>query len=246
MLPTGPGAEMLGAVAVSPSDVSPAPAPGRKEQTQERIVNAALALFATRGYEGTSISAVAAHARVSRAAVFWHFGDKEGLFRETFRRMLTPFFTEIAANLEHIPPRQRVFEILSAYERVVEENEVAIRSFVRWLLESEKLRASLRETLFALHDALVKDICDTLVAAGGASEASSGAAIAPALRTVAPDRELHEPPQARPAQLAIARVRIEQREQQGIEAWIVDKSWLEIVFILDRLHFVLSIDFTNF
>jgi AcrR family transcriptional regulator len=158
---------MLGAVAVSPSDVSPAPVRGRKEQTQERIVNAALALFAARGYEGTSISAVAAHARVSRAAVFWHFGDKEGLFRETFRRMLMPFFTEIAANLEHIPPRQRVFEILSAYERVVEENEVAIRSFVRWLLESEKLRTSLLETLFALHDALVRDVSETIGAAKG-------------------------------------------------------------------------------
>jgi len=104
---------------------------------------------------------------VSRAAVFWHFGDKEGLFRETFRRMLVPFFAELAANLEHIPPRQRVFEILSAYERVVEENQAAIRSFVRWLLESEKLRSSLRETLFALHDALVKDISETLAAASG-------------------------------------------------------------------------------
>ena len=145
----------------------PAPVRGRKEETQERIVAAALALFATRGYEGTSISAIAAHARVSRAAVFWHFGDKEGLFRETFRRMLMPFFTEIAANLEHIPPRQRVFEILSAYERVVEENEVAIRSFVRWLLESEKLRTSLLETLFALHDALIRDVSETLGAANG-------------------------------------------------------------------------------
>ncbi|TMA31281.1 MAG: TetR/AcrR family transcriptional regulator [Deltaproteobacteria bacterium] len=130
----------------------PAPARGRKEETQDRIVAASLALFATRGYLGTSISAIATHARVSRAAIFWHFGDKEGLFRETFRRMLVPFFAELQASLEHIPPRERVFEILSAYERVVEENEVAIRSIVRWLLESEKLRASLRETLFALHD----------------------------------------------------------------------------------------------
>ena len=111
--------------------------------------------------------------------MFWHFGDKEGLFRETFRRMLVPFFAELQASLEHIPPRRRVFEILAAYERVVEENEEAIRSIVRWLLESEKLRASLRETLFALHDALVKDISDTLAAAGGESEASEalGAAL---------------------------------------------------------------------
>ena len=179
---------MLGAVPASRSEpkasgvqkggeTPAAPARGRKEQTQERIVAAALALFAARGYEGTSISAIASHARVSRAAVFWHFGDKEGLFRETFRRMLMPFFTELAANLEHIPPRQRVFEILAAYERVVEENQAAIRSFVRWLLESEKLRSSLLETLFALHDALVRDISETLAAASGSDGSEVGAAL---------------------------------------------------------------------
>jgi AcrR family transcriptional regulator len=178
MLPIGRRAEMLAPVP-TPVDVSSAPARGRKEETQERIVAAALALFATRGYERASISAIAAHACVSRAAVFWHFGDKESLFRETFRRMLVPFFTELQASLEHIPPRERVFEILSAYERVVAENEESIRSIVRWLLESEKLRASLRETLFALHDALVRDISETLAAARGESEPSDalGAAL---------------------------------------------------------------------
>jgi AcrR family transcriptional regulator len=164
---------------VHKGDVTQATGRGRKEETQERIVAAALALFATRGYERASISAIAAHARVSRAAIFWHFGDKEGLFRETFRRMLVPFFTELQASLEHIPPRQRVFEILSAYERVVDENESSIRSIVRWLLESEKLRASLRETLFALHDALVKDISETLASARGEAPPSDavGAAL---------------------------------------------------------------------
>jgi AcrR family transcriptional regulator len=173
---------MLAAVPTpAPPTSTSAPARGRKEETQERIVAAALALFAARGYEGASISAIAANARVSRAAIFWHFGDKEGLFRETFRRMLVPFFTELQASLEHIPPRQRVFEILAAYERVVEENQEAIRTIVRWLLESEKLRASLRETLFALHDALVKDISDTMAAArgdAGASEALGAALVA--------------------------------------------------------------------
>jgi AcrR family transcriptional regulator len=176
---------MLGFVSSTPADPSsartrsPSAPRGRKEETQERIVAAALAVFATRGYERASISAIAAHARVSRSAVFWHFGDKEGLFRETFRRMLEPFYTELQASLEHIPPRQRVFEILTAYERVVDENEAAIRSIVRWLLESEKLRATLLETLFALHDALVRDIRDTLTECGGDAEASGalGAAL---------------------------------------------------------------------
>lgn len=152
---------------------------GRKEQTQERIVAAAVALFATRGYEGTSIAAIASRARVSRSAVFWHFGDKEGLFRESFRRMLVPFYRELQATLEPMPPRERVFEMLSTYERVVDENEAAIRSIVRWLLESEKLRASLLGTLFSLHDSLVGDLREALLAAGTNPE--RGPALAAAL-----------------------------------------------------------------
>jgi hypothetical protein len=101
--------------------------------------------------------------------VFWHFGDKEGCSARRSGACSCRSSASSQSNLEHIPPRERVFEILSAYERVVDENEAAIRSFVRWLLESEKLRASLRETLFALHDALVKDISDTIAAAGTAA-----------------------------------------------------------------------------
>jgi AcrR family transcriptional regulator len=129
----------------------------QKGQTQERILHAAIALFATGGYEATSISQIALRAQVSRSAVFWHFGDKESLFREAFRRMLLPFFGELQQKLAHIEPRKRVFEIFDVYERVVTENRQAIVSIVRWFLESETLRASLRGTLFDLHDELMRD-----------------------------------------------------------------------------------------
>jgi AcrR family transcriptional regulator len=129
----------------------------RKGETQERILRAAVELFAGHGYERTSISAIAARAEVSRPAVFWHFGDKESLFREAFRRMLLPFFGELQRKLAHIEPGKRVFEIFDVYERVVQENRETIISIVRWFLESETLRASLRATLFALHDELMRD-----------------------------------------------------------------------------------------
>src|SRR5262249_30740526 len=96
-------------------------------------------------------------AQVSRSAVFWHFGDKESLFREAFRRMLLPFFGELQQKLAHIEPRKRIFEIFEVYERVVQENRETIVSIVRWFLESEELRASLRATLFDLHDELMRD-----------------------------------------------------------------------------------------
>jgi len=129
----------------------------RKDETQERILGAAIALFASHGYERTSISAVASRAGVSRSAVFWHFASKEGLFREAFRRMLLPFYGELQRKLAHLEPRKRVFEIFDVYERVVQENRETIVSIVRWVLESDTLRVSLRGTLFGLHDEFMRD-----------------------------------------------------------------------------------------
>ena len=55
------------------------------EITRERILNAAERLFADRGYEDTSIRAIVAKARVNQAAINYHFGGKDGLYREVLR-----------------------------------------------------------------------------------------------------------------------------------------------------------------
>jgi AcrR family transcriptional regulator len=53
--------------------------------TRERILKAAERLFADRGYEETSIRAIVTKARVNQAAINYHFGGKDGLYREVLR-----------------------------------------------------------------------------------------------------------------------------------------------------------------
>jgi len=55
------------------------------EVTRDRIMKAAERLFAERGYDGTSIRAIVAKARVNQAAINYHFDGKEGLYREVLR-----------------------------------------------------------------------------------------------------------------------------------------------------------------
>ena len=135
---------------------------GRKAQTQARILEAAAGLFMTRGYERTSISAIAAQAGVSRAAIFWHFGNKAGLFEETCRRLLGPFFEEIRSSLQHLAPRKRLFELFAVYESFVSTYRGPIESFVRWALESPQAWATLQAPLFAMHDEFMADLRGTL------------------------------------------------------------------------------------
>ncbi len=57
--------------------------------TRDRILDAAEALFAENGFEGTSMRAITARAGCNLAAVNYHFGSKETLVQEVFRRRLT-------------------------------------------------------------------------------------------------------------------------------------------------------------
>lgn len=56
--------------------------------TRERILDVAERLFMESGYEGTSMRMITGVADVNLAAVNYHFGSKEALMREVFRRRL--------------------------------------------------------------------------------------------------------------------------------------------------------------
>jgi AcrR family transcriptional regulator len=56
--------------------------PGRPA-TKARIARVARGLFIERGYQGTTLRAVAAEARVDVALIGYHFGSKQGLFGES-------------------------------------------------------------------------------------------------------------------------------------------------------------------
>lgn len=51
------------------------------KMTRARIVKAAARIFAEQGYEGASIRTIVAKADVNQAAINYHFGSKEGLYR---------------------------------------------------------------------------------------------------------------------------------------------------------------------
>jgi len=60
----------------------------RNIDTRERILDAAEHLFMSHGYDGTSMRQITGEAAVNLAAVNYHFGSKESLMQEVFRRRL--------------------------------------------------------------------------------------------------------------------------------------------------------------
>ena len=68
--------------------------------TKDRILGAAEELFAQHGFAGTSLRQVTSLAAVNIAAVNYHFGSKENLVNEVFRRRMDDMSRERLAALQ--------------------------------------------------------------------------------------------------------------------------------------------------
>jgi AcrR family transcriptional regulator len=87
--------------------------------TRERILGVAETLFARHGFAGASLRQVTAAAKVNLAAVNYHFGSKESLIEEVFRRRLDELNRHRLAALAAVEARpERLLEdVLDAFIR---------------------------------------------------------------------------------------------------------------------------------
>ena len=71
------------------------------EETKQKIIDAAVELFETRGYAATHIEDIAEKMGMTRGAVYWHFKNKDELFVyifEMFERRLDMLLSESEHN----------------------------------------------------------------------------------------------------------------------------------------------------
>ncbi|TAA46193.1 TetR/AcrR family transcriptional regulator [Pseudoxanthomonas winnipegensis] len=89
---------------------------GTQFSTKDRILGAAEELFALHGFAGTSLRQVTTRADVNIAAVNYHFGSKENLVNEVFRRRMDVMTAARLGQLEQALKRRGELEpILAAF-----------------------------------------------------------------------------------------------------------------------------------
>jgi AcrR family transcriptional regulator len=71
-------------------------------ETVDKILDAATALFAERGFAETSLRTITSMADVNLAAVNYHFGSKKALIQAVFTRFLEPFCKALEHNLDKL------------------------------------------------------------------------------------------------------------------------------------------------
>jgi AcrR family transcriptional regulator len=96
-----------------------APAPHERqrdpERTKARIIEAATAVFAAKGFAGARVSEIAARAGVNQQLISYYFDGKEGLYREMGRRWR-------AHEAEAMPDELPLAELIKRYVRESVDN----------------------------------------------------------------------------------------------------------------------------
>ncbi len=103
-----------------------------REETRAKILNAALELFAKKGYANTSINEIAKSANISKGLVYNYFKSKDMLMEEVIKIL----FVEIGS----------MFSILETIKNPFEKVQVMIDLMFDWLEDKEdfwRLYASL-------------------------------------------------------------------------------------------------------
>ncbi len=117
--------------------------------TRESILAVARVRFATRGYDATSLRAIATEAQVDPALVFHYFGTKEDLFIAATG--MPSDFSDLFVSLGALPAKDFSEALVRSYLSLVDRDNGrnAILALVRSAVSNEKAGAILREFLAA-------------------------------------------------------------------------------------------------
>lgn len=129
-------------------------------QSRERLLKAAMRLFAAQGFATTSTREIALAAGTNIAAISYYFGDKAGLYRATFRE-LSPCTPDAVSNFTNpdLPLRDMLtqfYAMLLGQLKQGDEARLSMRLWFREMLEPTGLwRQEIDNGIRPAHNALV-------------------------------------------------------------------------------------------
>lgn len=134
------------------------------EATRQRLMEAALALFADKGFAQTSVREIARAASANVAAISYHFGDKAGLYRAVFFEPVNTVEDDLA---RYRGDQLSLTEALQGYIDACldplcmgQAARQCVRLRMREMLEPTGLwQEEIEQGMRPMHDQLVRVIC---------------------------------------------------------------------------------------
>lgn len=113
-----------------------------KEDTRNRLLDAAEALFCEKGFDGVSVRELTAAAGCNLAAVNYYFGSKDKLYAEMFRRQ---FEIMIQGHLD-------------AIDKVTSESDLSLEKLLKAIIEPPIRRTASNEPKGQILKLLVREV----------------------------------------------------------------------------------------
>ncbi|MDI2031891.1 TetR/AcrR family transcriptional regulator [Saccharopolyspora sp. TS4A08] len=101
------------------------------KERRQQLLDVARALFAEKGFDGTSIEEIAHRAGVSKPVVYEHFGGKEGVYAVVVDREMRDLLDLIVSALDAGHPRVLLEQAAHALVDYIDENTDGFRVLVR-------------------------------------------------------------------------------------------------------------------
>ena len=117
---------------ISPPRHRHAPLRPRSEGKRAKIIDAAMRHFAEQGYQAARVADIAAGLGIAKGSIFQHFGSKDGLFFEAYKKAVRSFSAYL-----NVPPEVRergFFDVLQYWlvrtEHLVHEDWIPYRVYL--------------------------------------------------------------------------------------------------------------------
>lgn len=119
--------------------------------SRERILEAGAELFSHKGYAGTGVDELATRSGIAKTAIYYHFGNKEGLLAAVLERAATVWIEGIQeASRQGGNPLERLDRALAGMRTMLEEKPWIMKLMQLLALEVGEEKPEVRATLQAI------------------------------------------------------------------------------------------------
>jgi AcrR family transcriptional regulator len=133
----------------------------RREDTRQRLYEAAVELIAEQGFSATTVDDIALRAKVAKGTVYYNFASKTALFEELLRHGIGLLTAEFRAAVDGLPPREAVAALVRAQLEYIRR----YRAFAQLLLsEMWRTNREWQQTLVLLREQAIEVIAETVQA----------------------------------------------------------------------------------
>jgi TetR/AcrR family transcriptional regulator len=103
--------------------------------TRARILDAARQEFADRGFAAAGVDAIARRAKVNKAMIYYHFADKQALYRTILGDLFGTLGARVGAIDQALPPAERLDRFIAAAAGFLRDHPDLPRIMMRELAE---------------------------------------------------------------------------------------------------------------